>query len=407
MNKIRRVVYAVLILMMVSALPGTAPAQAQSANAAPVFYGKIDDGLPQFVCGADAFASYYTLEQMQVSGVDVKYKFHLGIVPFLLDGVGKSYDIDEETRAKRLADGTWDCLLTTLDSTALNGAGPITAVIDESAGADQIWGTASIKTLNDMKGKRVAYVTDSVSQFMALYAFAVAGLRPGRDVTPVETDSVEAAVQAFKDGKADVVSGWQPDILKAQEAGGKQIIASDKLRVPIDVIMTSPRAIAAKNDLVQAFHNAWFETLRDQIDSFDQAAAAIVKWGHNDWSGISSAQDLKDSLTTLAQATLAQNAAIMSAPAALIERLDAARRVWALADKQYVTVKTSTLVEPKYVLAAAKDPSLTPRGAPVNATFLLGSHPKIDVGANGQTLAVLPCDRFDFLPDSSILTGES
>jgi ABC-type amino acid transport substrate-binding protein len=409
---IRRPVLVLLLLLLLLNSTNITLANQTRNGPPPIFAGDLKDGLPQYVCAADAFASYYVLEQIQASGLDVKYKFHLGIVPFLLDGSGGKYDVDEEQRGKLIANGDWDCLLTTLDSVALNGSGAITAVIDESAGADQIWARGSIKTLNDLKGKRIAYAQGSVGQFMVLYALAVAGLKPNRDVQPVEADSVESAIQAFKDQKADAVSGWEPDILAAAQAGGQKLIASDKLRVAVDVIVTSRGAIANRSDVAQAFHNAWFDALRAQFDSPDQAAAAIVKWGHSDWSGIkpgTAAQDLKQGLTSIAQATLAQNAAIMGDPAALVLRLEAARRVWSIADVKASAVKASTLVEPKFVLAAAKDPSLTPKGKPVNDTFLMGSRPKIDTGDTGagQTLAVLPCRRFDFLPDSAILTGES
>jgi hypothetical protein len=392
--------------------PYSTNAQAQKGPA-PLFAGGSttppNDGLPQYICAADAFASYYTLQQIQSSGLDVKYKFHLGIVPFLLDGSGGKYDLDETQRAELLASGGWDCLLTTLDSVALNGAGVITTVVDESAGADQIWAKPGITKLNDLKGKRVAYAEKSIGQFMMLYALAVAGLKPNRDVTPVEADSVESAVKAFNAGQADAVSGWEPDILAAAESGGKLLIASDKLRVPIDVVVTSNNAIKNRSDIVQAFHTAWFDALRVQFDKFDEAAAAVVKWGNTDWSLIKTPQDLKDGLSSIAQATLAQNAAIMADPSALILRIEAARRVWAVAQVKAASVKVSTLVEPKYVLAISKDSSLAPTGKPINSTFLMGSRPKIDAGdvSKGQTLAILPCQRFDFLPDSAILTSES
>ncbi len=407
------VLSAVLLLLLNSTLTVWASPPAQTRNGPPpIFAGDLKDGFPQYVCAADAFASYYVLEQIQASGLDLKYKFHLGIVPFSLTGTNGKYDVDEEQRGQLLANGDWDCLLTTLDSVALNGAGAITAIVDESAGADQIWARGDIKTLNDLKGKRISYAQGSVSQFIVLYALAVAGLKPNRDVQPVEVDSIDAAIKAFADKQADAVSGWEPDILQAAQSGGKKLIASDKLRVAVDVVVTSRNAIANRSDVAQAFHNAWFDALRVQFDSPDQAATAIAEWGHADWSGINpqtSAQDLKQGLTSIAQATLAQNAAIMADPSAVVLRLEAARRVWSIAGVKASAVKASTLVEPKFVLAAAKDTSLTPKGKPVNDTFLMGSRVTINTGdtGEGQTLAVLPCRRFDFLPDSAILTGES
>src|SRR5256885_7261517 len=82
----------------------------------PVFAnGQVPtDNLPKYVCAADAFASYYGLQQMQVAGYDVQNGFHLGIVPFYLDVPDKSFDIDESGRTSLLQNGQIDCLFTTL-----------------------------------------------------------------------------------------------------------------------------------------------------------------------------------------------------------------------------------------------------------------------------------------------------
>src|SRR5258705_9807443 len=106
MNRHRLVPILLLVCMLsVSILPpGAANGQSQT-DPAPIFQGDLKDGLPKYVCAADAFASYYTLQQMQSAGLDVKHKFHLGIVPFLLDGSGGKYDVSEEQRGQMLANG--------------------------------------------------------------------------------------------------------------------------------------------------------------------------------------------------------------------------------------------------------------------------------------------------------------
>src|SRR5258708_14917460 len=147
-----------------TAAPTNAP---QVANLpAPITAGNINDKLPTYTCAADAFASYYTLQVIQQSGLDVKHGFHLAIVPFLLDGSNGKYDLSEEQRTGALAAGQWDCLLTTLDSVALKGSsGQITALVDESAGADQLWAKSNIATLNDLRGHPIAVAKDSVGEF--------------------------------------------------------------------------------------------------------------------------------------------------------------------------------------------------------------------------------------------------
>src|SRR5258708_20522210 len=57
-----------------------------TTSVTPIFAGGSvpNDALPQYVCAADAFASYYPLEQMQQAGYDVQNGFHLGLLPFYL-----------------------------------------------------------------------------------------------------------------------------------------------------------------------------------------------------------------------------------------------------------------------------------------------------------------------------------
>src|SRR5581483_8521818 len=373
------------------------------SSVVPVFAGGTTptDSLPKYVCAADAFGSYYTLQQMQVAGYDVQYGFHLGLVPFLLDGPGGSYDISEEARDSLLENGNIDCLFTTLDAAALSGAGIITAVVDESAGADQLWARSTVKTLNDLRGKKVIYASNSVGQFFALYGLFVAGMNPRTDVTMIPAD-----------GQADAVSGWEPDILNAAKGGGAKLIGSDKLRVIVDVIMTARQSIQSRPRVVQAFHDAWFRTLKAQFDNFAQAAQQIAAWGHNDWSGINlktAEADLGKALDHIAQAGLTQNSAVMSDTSVLVERLDQAQRVWAAFGQSAYTGRTSDLIDPTFVRQSATRNDLTTSGSPRNASFLLTSRPNLKAIApnEGETLAVLPCRKLNFIPNSTELTSDA
>jgi len=188
-----------------------------------------DDGLPEYICGADAFVSYYTLQQMQMSGNDIENGFHLGIVPFFLDD-NPAYDVSEEQRTALLNSGQWNCLLTTLDSVALKSPGVITAVVDESAGADQLW-ARDTDTINDIKDKRITFSRGSVGEYFVYYVLSIAQLSPRSNVTLLPQDSVAEAVELFNSGQADVVSGWDPDIYEAESGGGVPLLSSNQLRI--------------------------------------------------------------------------------------------------------------------------------------------------------------------------------
>jgi len=369
-----------------------------------------NDSLPDYICGADAFGSYFTLQQMQVSGKDIEHGFHLGIVPFFLDE-DPDYDVSEEQRTALLNAGLWNCLLTTLDSVALSSPGVITAIVDETAGADQLW-ARDISTINELDGKRIAFSRGSVGEYFVYYALSIAQLSPRSDVTLVPEDSVADAIEAFNSGEADAVSGWEPDIFDAELSGGVPLLSSNQLRIVMDVIVTSRQSIAENADLVQDFHNAWFDTLKDQVEDFDGASAAIAEWGHNDWSYVypeSAAEDFHLWLESVAQADLGDNAFVMRDTRPIVSRLEIARRVWEASDVNAADDPVDDLVNTGFVLRAADQPSLQPNGKPVNDSFSISS--ELDLGGvttdAAATLVVLPCRTFNFLPESTELTLES
>jgi hypothetical protein len=369
-----------------------------------------DDGLPTYVCGADAFGSYFILQQMQMSGLDVEHGFHLGIVPFLLDE-DPTYAISEEQRTALLHSGEWDCLLTTLDSVALTSPGVITLIVDESAGADQLW-VRDVDTINELRGKRIAFSRGSVGEYFVYYTLSIARLNPRFDVTLMPQDSVVDAIAAFNAGQADAVSGWEPDIYDAEESGGVPLLSSNQLRIVVDVVVTSRQSIDDRAEVVQSFHDAWFEALKVQIEDFDTAASQIADWGHNDWSFVypdSAGEDLELWLENVAQADLGDNAFVMRDLTPIIRRLEIARRVWAAAGAEVPDDDVAELINPGFVSRSAAQANLQANGNPVNDTFSISA--QIDLTSVGSgdaaTLAVLPCRRFTFLPESTELTLES
>ncbi len=383
---------------------------------APVMSGKITDNLPTYVCAADAFASYYNLQAIQQNGLDVAHGFHLGIVPFLLDN-SSAYDINEEQRVGALAAGQWDCLLTTLDSVALHGeSGQITAIVDESAGADQLWVRDPIKTLNDLRGQQIVATAGSVSEFFAYYVLNVAGvtLDPRTGATLVEANTVTDAIKSFNQKQANAVSAWEPDVENAAEGGGHKLVGTDTLRVIVDVVVTARQSINSRPEVVQAFHDAWFDALKLSADNFDKYAASIAAWGHNDWSAVSTSnasKDLGSALDLIAQAPLEANQIAMQNTNIIQSRLDQAKRVWAAAGQTPSEV-SSSLIEPKFVLASADKANLHSNKPVHNASFYMTAHPSFPVlssaeADSAQTLAILPCRTFEFLPGDFTLTDEA
>lgn len=224
--------------------------------------------------------------------------------------------------------------------------------------------------------------------------------------------TVADAIAAFNSGQADAVSGWEPDIYDAESSGGLPLLSSAQLRIVIDTIVTSRDSIQNQPDLVQNFHNAWFATLKAQVEDFDTAASQIAAWGHNDWSFVypeTASTDFNAWLESVAQADLGDNAFVMRDMRPIIDRLNIARRVWAASDVPVPSDTVDNLVNPGFVIRAAEQASLQPNGNPVNNTFSISQ--QLDLSgvttSASETLVVLPCRTFTFLPESTELTLES
>jgi ABC-type amino acid transport substrate-binding protein len=409
--------------------------------AKPIFAPDADlkDGLPTYVCGSLANGSYYIPQLIQAAKLDRQNGFHLGIIPIDLND---NYAITEPEVAAKLRKGEIDCMVTTLDSVALNDSGAITAIVDESAGTDSLW-ARNVNTLNDLKGKRIAYEKDGSSEFLVRIFLAAIQLDPDKDVKMEPYDLLGDAIADFNDGKADAISGWEPDVLETAKGGGKLLASTKNFRFIVDVIATSRDTIAKRNDVAKKFHEAWFAALDLQSRDFEGAAKLLASWGNNDWTGVSienAAEDWRVMLNTIAQADFRHNTSVFEKPNLLIDRLNDARRVWKIGGKNVpesvVTLnvdslfithvtdqykakgKTGVYTFPNNTFSigqsaiavadnAAPEPTTAPELPAATATTAPQNTPTPESVPTDQTVAVLPCKRFEFIPDTTKLTIES
>ena len=385
-----------------------APTQIASGPAPTVAAGSASKGTVTFAF--DAFATYYPGIIIDVKKLLQARGYELKLVPFGLDTAAPS----EEERWAKLKSGEWDVLATTLDGFARQSdpsIGAITAVIDESAGADKLVAKPEIATINDLKGKKIAFSQGSVGEYFLYYALSLAGLGP-QDVTLAPQPEVADAVKVYTDGQADAVSAWEPDVLDAEGKGAKTVIASDKLRAILDVLISSRPALTNKSEAIQAFHDAWFEALKLMVDTPDQAEQAIIDWGHPDWTFIAKPGDLKASLEHLAQATLNSNQIAFQRPQLLTSRISEAQAVWARAGQAPPQADLTQLVDGRFALASARDTALFTTAPPVNSSFLLTA--KVDLPQlsaaeqqSAQPVVKLPLEKIDFEPESTRLTQKA
>jgi NitT/TauT family transport system substrate-binding protein len=157
---------------------------------------------------------------------------------------------------------------------AVNGEVAV-LVNDNSAGNDKIIVTEDIKTIQDLKGKKVAVEEGVVDDFLLSLALEQAGMsRKDVQIVPLETG---AAAAAFASGKVDAVGAFPPFWLTAlKRPGSKELISSKEFPGAIpDLLVVTEKLVQEKPEQVQALVKTWFD-IRDFMEKNPQKADEIM-----------------------------------------------------------------------------------------------------------------------------------
>jgi len=162
--------------------------------------------------------------------------------------------------------GQLDCNSQTLGDTisSIAGGSELQVVLtnDYSTGNDQIIAAAGIKSVADLKGKRIAVEEGTVDQYLLLLGLKNAGLS-AKDVTlvPLETG---AAAAAFVAGKVDAVGAFAPFTTQALKRPGSTTLFSSKdfPGAISDHLVCRKEFVAKHPEKVQKLVDAWFATLK-------------------------------------------------------------------------------------------------------------------------------------------------
>jgi sulfonate transport system substrate-binding protein len=132
---------------------------------------------------------------------------------------------------------------------------------------------SAIRTLADLKGKKVAYNKASISQYLLQKALSSAGLRL-EDIQSVYLNPPDASV-AFANGSVDAWVVWDPYVAVAEKAGNRLLVDGKGL-VPYRTLYLSSRSLADNNPelvkkIVQALKHIGLE-----VQQNPRAAAQIL-----------------------------------------------------------------------------------------------------------------------------------
>src|SRR5580700_2141244 len=167
------------------------------------------------------------------AGLDVKFDWF-------------DYSASMEAFAAGKIDG--DCL-TNGDALVMGAGGARNVIImitDYSNGNDMIVARPGIKTLKDLKGKKIGIETGLVDHLLLLDGLKKQGMTQD-DVTLVNSKTNETP-QVLASGQVDAIGAWQPNSGMAMKAvpGARPVYTSAQAPGLIyDVLMVSPASLAA------------------------------------------------------------------------------------------------------------------------------------------------------------------
>ncbi|HEX9940416.1 MAG TPA: phosphate ABC transporter substrate-binding/OmpA family protein [Thermoanaerobaculia bacterium] len=154
---------------------------------------------------------------------------------------------------------------------------------DWSRGGDGIVSLASIRSIEDLKGHRIACTQFTPSHFLLLYLLAQSGLSPA-DRAAVEqniifTTDAPAAAAAFKAKQVDAAVTWEPDLSGAVEARGAEahvlVSTAAATNIIADTLVARQDLIDRAPETVRDFVHGWLEGI-DMIKNDPQGSYALV-----------------------------------------------------------------------------------------------------------------------------------
>ena len=222
-------------------------------------------------------------------------------------GMDVKFVLLEDPAAKFAAfrSGQVDIMWNTIDNWAREAAelaqnnqqGKSIIMQDWSRGGDGIVALSSIKSVEDLRGKKIACTQFTPSHFLLLYLLAQSGL------TPDERNAVEknilfltdapAAAAAFKAGQVDAAVTWEPDLSGAVAARGDaaHVLVSTQAATNIiaDTLIARQDLINQAPETVRDFVRGWLdgiEMIKDNPNGSYEVIGRALKLDNETVSGM-------------------------------------------------------------------------------------------------------------------------
>src|SRR5579859_3163740 len=143
--------------------------------------------------------------------------------------------------------------------------------------------TKDIKTVDDLRGKRVAVSTlGSSSDTATRISLRAKGLNPDQDVSIVAVGSLENRMSALINGAVDAGLGSPPETLKLEDGGLHPLYDLSQIDMPplAQCLIVKRSTITTQRDLVQRVVNAIVEATAVQKSDRQISQKTLVDWAN-------------------------------------------------------------------------------------------------------------------------------
>jgi NitT/TauT family transport system substrate-binding protein len=223
--------------------------------------------------------------------------------------------------------------------------------VDDSKGGDGIVAHKDIKSIKDLKGKRVAFLEGSIAQFYLSYLLKREGLTE-KDVTPVNMGSTGDAGAAFVAGRVDAAVVWEPWLSKGKAAPhGHVLIDStktpgliiDTLAFRQDVVKNRPEDVRKVVRAVGQAVDYWKKNPKESVE--------IMTKGLGGW--LKEPKDFDEALSGATLYDIADNRTFMGTkarPGPMYQTVQGAIDFWRQTGKLvWPDVKAADVIDPSFL----------------------------------------------------------
>lgn len=256
---------------------------------------------------------------------------------------------DVKVRFAALAAGRIDAMATTVDTMPLYLRPGGTRyqylfAVDDSKGSDGVVAKSEIKSVADLKGKKVAFTEGAVSQFYINVLLGEAGL----DQSDIEAVNMSArdAGRAFVSGEVDAAVTWEPWLTRGKQAPHGRLLAdsSQKPGLITGVIVASVGVVKRRKAEIQALYRGWSRAV-EFVRTNPAEARAIMAKGIGGW--LKDPAVFAETMEGVVYYDTAMNKALfgtLSDPGSLNETIQQALDIWSGLGKLQVSVTPRELI---------------------------------------------------------------